>query len=262
MAYSGTQVLGCYCSIPQQHRSDQGIVLSAHLCDFYTVPSHQGQGLNSRLAKYHAEMARAEGVRFVTVLNSAATLRTSRSRGFVSIGHMQGYIIRTGGIPLRRILWKLTNQKRPSQAQIEKILGPYRMEPSEFRNSNAGNCGVWHDYTQRFFAYKCFTPNLHIKLNGATFWVQVSGSMLIGDVTFETEAGLRDAIAELQVLCRRLGQRVMVFQVAKDTPIDLALQAFHLPFESWPAEYLDLDPSGAPLNLDDLKMNYGDLDTF
>lgn len=262
MAYSGTKIIGCYCAIPQQYRSDQGTILSAHLCDFYTVPSHQGQGLNRRMANRLVDIAKAEGVQFLTIFQSEATYKTSRSRGFVSLGRMQGYLLDVGGFPLRRIIWKLTDQNRPSSKQIEKILGPYRIEPGDFQNSHAGRGGVWHDYTQKFFSYKCFTPNLHIRLNGATFWVQAGSTMLVGDVVLETETGLKTAIKELQGLCRRLGQRTIVFQVSKGTPADLALRELKTPFDSWPVEYLDLRANSETLNLGNLMMNYGDLDTF
>jgi GNAT superfamily N-acetyltransferase len=262
MAYDGPKVVGCYCAIPQQFRSDQGVVLSAHLCDFYTVPSHQRQGLNSRMAKQFAEIAKSEGVRFVTVFHSAATYRTSRSKGFGDLGKIRGYIVHINGAPLRRIMRKLGRQTRPSPAQVEKVLGPYRTDAGDYRNSNAEKGGVWHDYRQAFFDYKCFTPNLHIQLNGARFWVQAGGELLIGDACFDTEAGFKTALGELQRLGRRLGQRKLIFQVTKGTALDNALSKLGEPFESWPVEYLDLNPNGPPLALAGLKLNYGDLDTF
>lgn len=262
MAYDGSEVVGCYCAIPQQFRSDQGSILSAHLCDFYTVPSHQRQGLNGQMGKRLIEIAKADGVRFLTVFHSAATYRSSRSMEFKALGAMRGHIIDIGGVPLRRIMRKLQRQNRPAPELIGKVLGPYRMDAGEFRNSNAGQGGVWHDYNQAFFAYKSFTPNLHIQLNGGMFWVQVGGEMLIGDARFDSEAGFRNAVEELRGLGRRLGVRKMIFQVSKNTDLDRALSTLGTPFESWPAEYLDLDSSSTPPSLDGLMLNYGDLDTF
>ncbi|MCK5923139.1 MAG: GNAT family N-acetyltransferase, partial [Methylococcales bacterium] len=211
MAYDGAQVVGCYCAVPQQFRSEQGTVLWAHLCDFYTVPSHQRQGLNARMGKQLVKIAKTDGIRFFTVFHSAATHRSSRSVGLKGLGMMQGYALDIEGFPLHRVVRKLRNQTHPSPEQIEKVLGPFRMDAGGYHNSNADKGGVWHDYREAFFAYKCFTPNLHIQLPGARFWVQAGGEMLIGDAVFDTEAGLKGAISELQSMGRRLGQRKLIF---------------------------------------------------
>lgn len=259
LAYAGERPVSFYGALPQQFSHPNGAFLAAHTCDSFTVPDHQRKGLHRQLALKTYALMQEHGLKFVYAFHSENTYHSCKKLDWKEGKRMHGYWIGTGGLPWGKIARKLPLVKKAYLNRLEHKLKQLEASPQHFQNSQSGTSGIWQDYQPSFLAYKAFAGNSLIELEGVRFWIKGTGAILVGDAVFQDQAQFLKGLESLKALARSLGLPKILFQTGQGSPLDLALQSFATGFESWRAGYLSFSPE---LDMDGLKVNFGDLDTF
>ena len=258
LAYDGEKPIAFYGALPQRMNYNGESILAVHTCDSLTLPEYQRKGLHKMLALKAYDLMRKEGVRFVYAFHSENTFHSCKKLDWKLTYSIKGFLIKTTNIPVAKAVRKFKPLIEPFDNYARNVLAPYLIEANQFENSNESE-GLYHDYNAAFFNYKCFTNNFIIQIENVNFWLNVTSRVSVGDVLFETESDLLNGIEKLRKLTSKLGLNEILFQTTPGTRIEQILSKHFTGFESWKVGYYLFDNQ---IDIDQLKVNYGDLDTF
>lgn len=258
LAYDGEKPIAFYGSLPQRMNYNGESILAVFTCDSLTLPAYQRKGLHKMLALKAYELMRSEGVRFVYAFHSENTFYSCKKLDWELAYSMKGFSIMVVNIPIAKAIRKIRPLAKYYDKYVRNFLKPFQIDSGQFQNSNA-NARLYQDYNDGFFGYKCFSNNLIIELENVKFWVCITNRVSVGDVNFESEQDLLKGIAKLKKLTFKIGLNEILFQTTIGTKIEKALSKNFTSFESWKVGYYLFDKD---IEIDQLRVNYSDFDTF
>ena len=258
LAYDGKKPIAFYGALPQRMNYNGESILAVHTCDSLTLPSYQRQGLHKMLALKAYDLMRKEGVRFVYAFHSENTFYSCKKLDWELAYSMRGFAVKAGNFPVAKAVRKFRPLVTLYDNYVRFVLRPFQVASDQFENSNASE-SLCQDYSAAFFDYKSYTNNLVIELGNVKFWLNITSRISVGDVTFETESDLLKGIEKLRKLTSKLGLNEILFQTTPGSKLEKMLSKHFPSFESWRVGYYLLDEA---LEIDQLRVNYGDLDTF
>lgn len=256
LAYDGDKPIAFYGALPQRMNHKGEEILGVHTCDSLTLPTYQRQGIHKMLGLKAYDLMRKNGVKFVYAFHSENTFYSCKKLDWDLAFTMRGFSVSTNSLPWGKVLRKIGVTRPYFESNALRVLRPYQISASEFKNSNSG---LFQVYDERFFKYKSFTPNLIVEIENVRFWLKISGNISVGDVNFESESDLLRGIEKLKKLTSKVGLNEILFQTTPGTMLEQALSKHFESFESWKVGYYLFDRN---IDIEALRGNYGDFDTF
>ncbi len=259
IAYHRSQPVSFYGVVPTFFSWKNRRHLAAQTCDYLTLRSHQRKGLHRQLSDRAFELMRSNGVTVAYALMSDDSLASGRKLGWNLLGRMQAFVIPCVTLPVAKAVRKLSFANALFDSVTRRVFRKCTIPSQNYRNSLIEEGWLGVEYSPDFFAYKTFTNNFHIKLDGVTAWIKADRNLLVGDLNFKTDLALERAIVRLRRFAALSGFTEIIIQASSETRLLAYLEARYSSRLSWTIGYIDLG-SGLPINK--LRCNFGDFDTF
>ena len=258
MAVDGDQPIASTGILPQRFTSNNQQLLGAQVCDLAALPEVRGTGLHERLLAEALNIARERGVDFFFTLPNDQAHRALDRHGFSWLPRMRGFKIPVATVPLGRLARRIPLLHRLHLSIASKILNQSRVSDG-IRNSHAANGALCVDYSRSYLHSKRRRPSAVINAGGAAAWVAADSALEIGDLDSTGIDDLAPALGTLMRMARNIGCSSLLFQCTVKTKLERALSHQFTGFDSWPVGVLRCRPD---VTVEDLRLNFGDLDTF
>lgn len=234
-------------------------VFSGQVVDSMTAPDYLKKGLYTRLAKQTFEWLQQDGVAFVWgFANQDSEAAVTKKLDFVFEHRLTAFRLTQGEWLLGKISGKLF--PRVVHDRAERILKKYRVL-ADFKGSVTYDSeAVTLDRSPVYFAYKSYTSNWVIELEGTRFWVKISNGLLIGDVEYTSTDVLRKGMDALLRIVRKYRLGKVYFHGIAPSVFTQVLDEFQpVKTPSWSLCYHNFS---CRFPLEKLAVTLGDIDTF
>jgi GNAT superfamily N-acetyltransferase len=235
--------------------------LVAQSGDTMTHSAHTGKGLFTQLAQKTYDYCKENGFHLVFGFPNENSFPGFIKRlGWSHFDDMTPYLIRVKCIPWIR----LKNTFKLPQALHSKwchfVLSRMK-KGSPFKSSSANDETPVVDHSAEFFAYKTYSKNYLIQLNGINLWLKFDDTfLLIGDFETRSEAEFEQTIKRLKRLAFFLGLPHLRFQTSSSTEGERLFQKFGIPMQvNYPVGGINFS---GEIPLEKLKFTGADNDTF
>ena len=215
-----------YGVFPIKCKLNNTFILAAQSGDTMTHPKHQGKGLFIQLAKLTFDLAAKEDIEFVFGFpNKNSYPGFIRKLNWQHYADINNYVIKTGAIPLDKIVKKFAFLSRIYEAFVSQSLKKIATE-STLENSlslqlpEAGY--VVHD--SNFYTYKSYHKIHLVNIKGVKCVVKVDGRLWVGDMDACDEITFGKTLIHLKALAEKLSCASIQFSVFQNSPLDLYLQ--------------------------------------
>ncbi|RLE17992.1 MAG: hypothetical protein DRJ65_22005 [Acidobacteria bacterium] len=259
IAYHRSQPVSFYGVVPTFFSWNNNRYLAAQTCDYLTLRSHQRKGLHRQLSDRAFELMRHHGVTIAFALMSDDSLASGKKLGWNLLGRMQAFVIPCVTLPVAKAVRKLRFANTLFDSFTHRVFREHTIPSEDYRNSLIEEGWLGVEYSPDFFAYKTFTNNFHIKLDGVTAWIKADRNLLVGDLNFKTDQALEQAIVRLKRFAALSGFTEIIIQASSETRLLAHLESRYSSHPSWTIGYIDL---GSGLPTEKLRCNFGDFDTF
>jgi hypothetical protein len=259
LALCGGEAVAFHGCLPFLFSFSEKKYLAAQTCDYLTLPEHRGKGLNKQLGNLSYELMRGAGVGFLFTFNSDVTFAVHRGLGWYDVESLHRYHFATGVPPISKIARRLRALDPAYRSWVRRAFRPFALSESWFPNPLAAEGWLCAEYTPEYFAYKTFTPNHLLDIQGVPVWVKVDGVLQVGAIGACPPDKIPAVVSELRRLGRTVGAGEVLFQTSPHTGLDAALQRMRAPLPSWRMGFFDLG-SGVPAER--VKLNFAELDTY
>jgi hypothetical protein len=259
LALVGDEAVAFHGCLPARFSFLEKKYLAAQTCDYLTLPEHRGKGLNKQLGNLSYELMRQAGIGFLFTFNSDVTFAVHRGLGWHDVESMHRYHFATGVPPISKIARRLRALDPAYQSWVRRAFRPFALSEKGLANPLADEGWLCAEYTPEYFAYKSFTPNHVLDIQGVPVWVKVDGLLQVGAVGSCPAEKIPAVVSELRRLGRKVGAGEVLFQISPHTGLDTALQGMRAALPSWRMGFFDLG-SGVPA--EKVKLNFAELDTY
>jgi GNAT superfamily N-acetyltransferase len=258
IAFDGKKAVAFYGSVPMPVRMGEKRFRAVQICDFITLPDYRRKGIHARLADMTLEAARKGGADFAFAMHTEASLASSLRLGWKQFYALQVFSIPSGGIPWVAIGRRIPPLARQQEEKIRKHLLSLQIPRESYKNSFPVT-SLHIDYSPAYMKFRTYTENYTLRIAGVPVWVKPDTRLRVGDINIPGNTELDPVVEELINLTRKFGLRELIFQTRPDTRLQEVLEGYSAPVPGF--LFASTDFTGqAPVA--DLKLNYGDLDTF
>ena len=258
-AFYKDQAVAFHGAIPVQMRYKNQIELCAQYGDAMTLKAHTGNGLFTRLGELTDSLLKENGVRFVWGFpNQNSEYGYIHKLNWQGNKRMQCYVLPLGKLSQEVIFRKTLLFNKRYQEKIEKKLAPLLLPRKNLHSIDPQKAGGINR-SEAFYAYKSFSKNYFIHLEGTKIWIKPLGGLLVGDLELTDEKQLLNCIKHLKILAKELGLNKVVIQTSPESELNLLLKQHYTPIDSWLIGFKNFD---SDIPFDQLQFTYGDLDTF
>ncbi len=258
LAVDGNRVVASAGILPQRFISKNRQWLAGQVCDLAALPEVRGTGIHTRLLTEALDITRQRGVDFFFTLPNDQAHSALGRHGFSWLDRMHGFRIPVTTVPLGRLARRIPLMRRLHLLIASKILS--RPEATdELQNSQAANDALHIDYSRSYLHSKRRRPSAVINAGGTTAWVAAASALEIGDLGLAGVDDLAPALGALVRVARKIGCSSLLFQCSVGSTLETALSRRFTGFDSWPVGVLRCLPD---IPVEDLRLNFGDLDTF
>lgn len=261
IAYHNNKPVAFHGAVPVLMTYNGATELAAQYGDAMTLPNHTGKGLFTKLGKLTDAQLEAAGITFVWGFpNQNSEYGYLNKLDWQYVERMQGFTIKTSAIPLEKIAQKFNFAKNIYSKRIDRIFEPYRtnrnIKGSVFLNTDC----ISTSRDSAYYNYKAYNDNFTVEIEGVLFWLKIKNGLLVGDIETPNDVAFYEALEKLKQIALNNGIGEITFQASPETQISklLATKAENT-FESWVVGYKSFSTS---LQLEKLKLTFGDLDTF
>lgn len=234
-------------------------VLAAHSCDSMTAAELRGKGFFTIMGKMTDELLRKEGFEFIFgFANENSLPAATKKLGWQFMGNLNGYKIRVRTLPLEKICRRLRFPYRAYLALVDFAFRRHRTQaviPNSCIEGEHG--GIVRD--EAFYAYRSFSFNRRVELEGVKLWFKLYGALCIGEIEKVPEAEVLKMLKRLKRKCFWLGINEIIFQASPGTYHELIFSRHFPGFTSWATLYSNFS---SEVNFEHLKLTFGDIDTF
>ena len=258
MAFDGDRPIASAGILPQRFISKNRQWLGAQVCDLAALPEVRGTGLHSRLLTQALNNARERGVDFFFTLPNDQAHRALDRAGFSWLDRMHGFQIPVVTIPLGRLGRRISLIGRFHSSITARVLTRLSVSDS-MRNSHATAGSLCVDYSRSYIDSKRRRPSAIIDAAGVPAWIAADGALEIGDLELMNIDHLGPTLQLLHRLAKRIGCSSLLFQCTRGQTLERALSQRFTGFDSWPVGVLPCRPD---VPIEELRLNFGDLDTF
>ncbi|UBM59296.1 GNAT family N-acetyltransferase [Marinilongibacter aquaticus] len=243
-----------YGILPQKFRRGNEEVLLAQLCDNITLPAHQRQGLNSRLAELTFEIMKTEGIGMAYALPNESSFPAILKMNWGQRGRFSRFHFAVRTLPLAKVLNRL-NWNAVYDLFFEKG------HETQFLRCFAASDKHWKQaVSSPFLAYKNkMHGHYFVRYSDCTFWIKIESIMHVGLCSLGNKESLGKALRKLKRKAALLGINEILFQVDPNSDEYQKLGAFAESKPSWPLVYKKIDYG---LEIEDFVFTLADLDTF
>ena len=261
LAYYNNEPVAFHGAIPVAMTYNKKTELAAQYGDAMTIKEHTGKGLFTKLGKLTDTLLQQEGITFVWGFpNQNSQYGYLHKLDWQYKTRMHGFKIKTSKLPIEKVLQKTILTKKMYQQYIEKVFLQYKVDEiingSVFIEDNVVTVKRDKDY----FTYKNFTNNFCVKISETLFWIKINNGVLVGDIKTKSKNHFYDSLKTLKKIAAHCGIQQIIFQSPPNTLIYNFLTNSNCEhFESWIIGYKNFN-SAFPL--ENLKLTFGDLDTF
>ena len=235
--------------------------LVAQSGDTMTHSKHVGKGLFTQLAQKTYEYCKENGFHLVFGFPNKNSFPGFIKRlGWSHFDDMTPYLVRVKCIPWIR----LKNTFKLPQALHTKwcnfVLNRLK-KGKPFKSSAANYETPVVDHSAEFFAYKTYSKNYLVQLNGMNLWLKFDDTfLLIGDLETSSEAEFEQTIKRLKRLAFFLGLPHLRFQTSSSTKGERLFQKFGSAMQvNYPVGGVNFS---GEIPLEKLKFTVADNDTF
>jgi hypothetical protein len=211
------------------------------------------------MGKMTDEMLQREGYQFIFGYSNENSLPAATKKlGWKYMENLKGYRIHVRTLPLEKICRRL---KFPYKAYLAWVDFVFRNQKTHEVVPNSciegENGGIVRD--EAFYAYRSFSFNRRVKVEGVKLWFKLYAQLCIGDIERVGEEQMLQMLRKLKGKCFWLGIDEIVFQASAGTHNEVIF-AKHFPsFESWATLYSNFT---SEVDFTKLKLTFGDIDSF
>ena len=242
-----------------EYRGEKYLV--AQSGDTMTHSKHVGKGLFTQLAQKTYEYCKENGFHLVYGFPNENSFPGFVKRlGWSHFDDMTPYLVRVKCIPWIR----LKNSFKLPQALHDKwcnfVLNRLK-KGQPFKSSASAFETPVVDHSAELFAYKTYSKNYLVQLNGMNLWLKFDDTFLqIGDFETGSEAAFEQTIKRLKRLAFFLGLPHLRFQTSSSTEGERLFQKYGIPMEiNYPVGGINFTNT---IPLEKLKFTGADNDTF
>ena len=257
IAYDKQLPIAFYGNIPQKFCSNNDSLLTSQVCDSFTIPQYQKQGLHYTLALQSYDIMRENGLKFAFAFHSENTYYSSKKLDWLDYGRMQRFHLYPTTVPISKAANKLGLRK-----YYYHILKPFlhSYQHPNIENPEIDDHFYAQQYSEGFYHHReSYNEHISISLNECVFWLKIDSIMRIGFFDAQNAEQLKGALKMLKSLCSKMGVSEILFQSFPNTKQANLLKQFIEPQESWIIGYFPFDNS---FDINQLRINFGDFDTF
>ena len=258
IAMNGDTAISFYGMIPMPARYQGQSTLTAEACDYMTLPEFQSRGLHRELSGRSMELAKQEGVSFSFAMMSNDSLAAGKKLGWSFVPRMQVVYLPAAKLPLKRALHK-SGLAGAFKDKTKTAFSDLLIDRSEYKNSLSNSEFLHIDYSADFFRYKEFGGGFQIEVHDVKMWLKGDRHLHVGDLSFTDEDQLTLALKEVQKRAAKLGFSEVIIQCHPDSALCSYLGKHYDLKPGFDVAHYDLN---GQTGLDDLRVNYGDFDTF
>ncbi len=260
LAYENKKPVAFHGAIPVLMKYNGLTELAAQYGDAMTMPGHTGKGLFTKLGKYTDQQLKKAGIKFVWGFpNQNSEYGYLNKLDWKYKERMLGYTIKTSFFPFGKVVSKFDFTKNIYDKRVRDIFSDYitknKISGSVFKDFNC----VSTSRDQSYYDYKSHTGNFTIDIDGVLFWIKIKNDLLVGDIEASDEALFYQALKKLKSLAYKSGIMTITFQASPNTQIAKLLHSQAEAFSSWIVGFKNFSSS---FPLEELKLTFGDLDTF
>lgn len=179
--------------IPQKFGND----LVGHSCEYFTHPTHRGNGLLQKLFHQTLEKAKKHNMVLISAFFSNASYGAVKQYDWQIVDEFYYRTVHTKTIPITRIY--------PSDKiigwQWNKLLGNFKkVNPNQLKQPSNSQ-----KITPELLAYKSYTKNALLQVGECVFWLKLDKVLTIGWVQYKTIKSYIESLSVLKKACRKAG---------------------------------------------------------
>ncbi|MFM9945323.1 MAG: GNAT family N-acetyltransferase [Bacteroidia bacterium] len=185
-------------------------ILTAQSGDTVTHPNHQGKGLFTKLAGMTYELAKQEGIKLVWGFpNKNSYHGFTKKLNWTDNEILIKVKVRVRTIPIAKVIERIKIEwPKKMYAKICNFFFKPRL--NQFIKVKRGDAPfILKDLT--FFEYKNYNERLVIGNDKNKVWCKVEGSLMIGDIEYDSLDEFKKLWSSLKSKCRWLGITEIIF---------------------------------------------------
>lgn len=261
LAYDNDQPIAFHGAIPVLMEYNGKQEIAAQYGDAMTLPNYTGNGLFTILGKHTDQQLIDAEIRFVWGFpNQNSEYGYLNKLDWQYKERMLGFKLKTANLPMEKILKKNNLTKGLYNNYINKIFEKFKVNINPKGSVFINKSVVSTARNANYYNYKAFADNFTIELDNVLFWIKIKNGLLIGDIEISNESDFDNALKQLKTIAAKSGIGEITFQASPGTQIaDLMASRADEQFESWVVGYKNFN---SDFPLEQLKLTFGDLDTF
>lgn len=258
IAYNADKMPVAYYGVLPCMMQYEGVTfLAAQSGDTMTHPEFRNKGLFVELAHLTYALCRENGIRLVYGFpNQKSRHGLLQKLDWITTEDMHRFNIPVRGFPLQRLMKH--GLRNTYENYCRRILKKYLLSQNGLLLSAARDGFGGVDRSDRFLAYKKYSPSFVVQLAGARVWFRIRQDLTIGDMDCTAE-NFTAVMRQLKKIANRLGLPEINFQLSPGTRLHQLFTEYYTPHISFPVCFKDL---GAAVPLEKIKFSFADIDVF
>ncbi|NHN27440.1 GNAT family N-acetyltransferase [Flavobacterium jejuense] len=261
IAYFNEEPVAFHGAIPILMQYNGVYEIAAQYGDAMTLSNHNGKGLFTKLGKLTDAVLKKKDIKFVWGFpNQNSEYGYLNKLDWKFKERIVGFKSKNPIISLEKISKINSKTKLLYKKHIEKVFYKYKCANSLTGSVYKNNTIVSTTRSKEFYKYKSLNQNFVIEIEKVKFWIKIKNGLLIGDIETPSPNQFYIALNILKKIAFKNGLHEITIQASPNTLIEELMNKTNWNrFDSWIVGYKNFSSS---FPLENLKLTFGDLDTF